>query len=183
MNYSQPSLRSASTAAGNKTTGAESSARETAKPTRTTPGSDGLMAYTTSYNPTADRRTISTPLSAADKRANDKARQAHHERVRLLVAGAVTLCYVAFAGLMLLASLGHQSNGITARYQAGQWVVSWVVPSGLAYDRGVRPGAILSTPNGALPAGNPEKRLIYRSLNNYRRCREAIRFLWTPSSR
>jgi GAF domain-containing protein len=45
---------------------------------------------------------------------------------------------------MLNASTGRPSTGLLAKRDAnGQLVVSWVVPSGLAYDLSIRPGAIV----------------------------------------
>lgn len=158
MNYSHRSMQSATTTPGkpgNKKLGAEGSAKETRHPSRSTRRDDGLLAYT-SYSPTTQRRAaVVSP--AADRRASEAVRRAVRERLRMLIAGVTTALYLIFLGFMLNTSTGHASAGLTAKHDAGgRLVVSWVVPAGMAYDIGVRPGALILRHDGVLSAGEGE---------------------------
>jgi putative nucleotidyltransferase with HDIG domain len=67
--------------------------------------------------------------------------RARRERVRLLAVLAVTVAYAAFMVYMLYLGAGEPSLGMSATRAAdGTWQVNSVVPAGLSYDAGVRPG-------------------------------------------
>jgi putative nucleotidyltransferase with HDIG domain len=66
------------------------------------------------------------------------------ERFRFLVAIIVSVLYIVVLALMLYVSTGNTNVGLRARPNAnGQWIVTSVVPAGLSYDAGVRPGDIV----------------------------------------
>lgn len=82
------------------------------------------------------------------------------ERFRLLVVIIVSVLYIVVLALMLYVSTGNANVGLSARPDAnGQWVVTSVVPAGLSFDAGVRPGDIIVggdalpyiAPNGNAP--------------------------------
>lgn len=65
----------------------------------------------------------------------------NHEWMRLLLALAVTLPFVVFVLAVPFLSGRLPDLGFTTTTDAtGQQIVNWVVPNGLAYNKGVRPG-------------------------------------------
>jgi putative nucleotidyltransferase with HDIG domain len=66
------------------------------------------------------------------------------EHLRLFIVIIVSVLYVVVLGLMLYVSTGNANVGLTARPDAtGRWIVTSVVPAGLSFDAGVRPGDIV----------------------------------------
>ncbi len=65
------------------------------------------------------------------------------------MACVLTLLYVVVLAAMIYFSTTSANLGILARQDAGgRWVVTWVMPAGLSYDAGVRPGDVVVSLNG-----------------------------------
>lgn len=155
MNYLQRSMRQATTTPGktrDKGPVAENSAKKTVHPVKNAESGDGVLAYA-AYNVTAQRlETAVSPL--VDKRVTEAARQVTRERICTVAAVITTTFYLIFLGFMLNTSAGHASTGLMATREAGgRLVVSWVVPAGMAYDIGVRPGAVILRHDGVVATG------------------------------
>ncbi len=154
-------MRPATTAAGktgNRVSGAESSAKATGRPDESATESGSVLAYT-SYGPTT--HVSGTPARpSAENRTSERTRRVDRERLRLLVAGVTSILYIIFLVLMLNASTGRPSTGLLAKRDAnGQLVVSWVVPSGMAYDLGIRPGAKVADDGGLGVGGSASEEI------------------------
>lgn len=153
MNYSQRPMQPATTPASpsNKNLGAENSTNETVQPARNPSSGDGLFAFA-GYSPATERHSAASVKSLLGRQATERSAKARRERIRLLSVSMVTIFYLAFLGLMLQASTGQPSTGLIAKQEAdGRLLVSWVVPVGMAYDRGVRPGDEVIKQGIALP--------------------------------
>src|SRR5438552_6061757 len=128
---------------------------------------NGLPAYSPSASSSAITaipsagaiQAVTGPAAAAAPYGARKRRADARERVRLAMALVITLSYLGLSGVMFALSMGESSAGFTAQLGPdGRGVITYVVPSGPAYDAGVRPGdTLLGSTNPkpyALDAGN-----------------------------
>ena len=90
----------------------------------------------------AKGRSITLSATATQPRAGGlKILIARHERPRFLFALLVTLLYIALLTVMLSASGGQANLGLSIRPASnGAWIVSDMIPAGIAYDSGIRLG-------------------------------------------
>ncbi len=102
-----------------------------------------LMAYA-SHPPAHSSQTIARPV--ADAPISEDARRARRERGRFLLATLATILYAILLLAMLFLSTGAVDVGASAQLGGdGKLLIGSVVPSGLSYDSGVRPGDIVVT--------------------------------------
>lgn len=113
---------------------------------RSASGAD-VFAYTSASAPIR-AHAISMPARVASVETG--VQSALNERHRVAIVALITLLYVVFLGMMLYLSMGSASLGITSeRRSNGEWIVTQVVPYGLGYDAGVRPGDIVVRIDGS----------------------------------
>ena len=114
-----------------------------------THGESSVMAYAP---PISVPRRQSTGIAHGKNRAGASARLKSSELIRGIIAGGLTLAYVVVLSVMLYLSTGHVSLGFEARQaNDGRWVVTWVMPAGISYDAGVRPGDVVRALDGNAP--------------------------------
>ncbi|MEO8285062.1 MAG: HD domain-containing phosphohydrolase [Chloroflexota bacterium] len=101
----------------------------------------GPLLYTAAA-PATRMQIITRPLSGIPAEANIKLTS--RERFRLLIAFVVTILFLALLSTMIMIGNGLPDLGLISQPNAkGQQVVTWVVPLGISYYQGVRPGDIV----------------------------------------
>jgi putative nucleotidyltransferase with HDIG domain len=107
--------------------------------------STGPLLYTSApAASTAARMQVTSQPLVGGTQAENHLRLTQRDKVRLVIALVVTTLYLALLVLMLMLGGSPPDLGFTAKEVAsGQKVVTHVVPYGISYDRGVRPGDVL----------------------------------------
>ncbi|MEO7409862.1 MAG: HD domain-containing phosphohydrolase [Sphingomicrobium sp.] len=101
----------------------------------------GPLLYTSAI-PAARMQIITRPLAGIPSEASIHLNS--NERIRLIVASAISLLFIALVSFMVVVAGNAPDIGISTQANAqGQQIITWVVPYGLAYDQGVRPGDIV----------------------------------------
>jgi putative nucleotidyltransferase with HDIG domain len=108
------------------------------------PDDTGPLLYTSAPASAAARMQVTAQPLANGTHSEGHIRLSHRDRFRLVVAMVITLLYLALLVLMLLLGGSPPDLGFSAKPDnSGQQVVSHVVPYGISYDQGVRPGDVL----------------------------------------
>lgn len=108
--------------------------------------SPDLLAYTSSRAVAKVQPATTSYLEIAEAKSR---KFSIPERLRAVLAVLVTLLYLGVLAWMFYLSNSSPDVGLSVSLDnSGRWIVSDVVPSGLGYDAGVRPGDILVAVDG-----------------------------------
>lgn len=102
------------------------------------------MLYTSARASSAARMEVTARPLAGGTHATGQLKLSQRDKFRLVVATIVTSLYLALLVLMLLLGSSPPDLGYSVQQDdTGQNVVTNVVPFGISYDQGVRPGDVL----------------------------------------